>query len=53
MSMSEASPWAPDAAQARRAETEAAQALELFHPAVKTWFERRFPHGPTQAQARG
>ena len=28
-------------------------ALELFHPAVRAWFERRFVHGPTQAQARG
>ncbi|MFI5307461.1 MAG: DEAD/DEAH box helicase, partial [Polyangiales bacterium] len=24
-----------------------------FHPAVGAWFERRFPHGPTEAQARG
>ena len=24
-----------------------------FHPAVQTWFERRFPAGPTPAQARG
>jgi ATP-dependent Lhr-like helicase len=28
-------------------------ALELFHPAVRTWFERRFPHGPTEAQGQG
>lgn len=28
-------------------------ALELFHPAVRAWFERRFPHGPTEAQALG
>jgi ATP-dependent helicase Lhr and Lhr-like helicase len=24
-----------------------------FHPAVRRWFETRFPHGPTGAQARG
>ncbi|MBV9001058.1 MAG: DEAD/DEAH box helicase, partial [Solirubrobacterales bacterium] len=28
-------------------------ALERFHPAVRTWFERRFPDGPTEAQADG
>jgi ATP-dependent Lhr-like helicase len=28
-------------------------ALERFHPAVRTWFERRFPDGPTEAQAGG
>jgi ATP-dependent helicase Lhr and Lhr-like helicase len=27
--------------------------LERFHPAVRTWFERRFPNGPTEAQAEG
>jgi ATP-dependent helicase Lhr and Lhr-like helicase len=27
--------------------------LEAFHPAVRTWFERRFPDGPTEAQAEG
>jgi ATP-dependent Lhr-like helicase len=27
--------------------------LERFHPAVRVWFERRFPDGPTQAQAGG
>jgi ATP-dependent Lhr-like helicase len=27
--------------------------LEAFHPAVRTWFERRFPDGPTPAQAGG
>ena len=26
--------------------------LDSFHPAVRTWFERRFA-GPTEAQARG
>ncbi|HEX9311357.1 MAG TPA: DEAD/DEAH box helicase, partial [Actinomycetota bacterium] len=26
---------------------------ELFHPAVRTWFERRFPDGPTLPQAGG
>ena len=24
--------------------------LELFHPAVRLWFERRFPEGPTPPQ---
>jgi ATP-dependent Lhr-like helicase len=27
--------------------------LSLFHPAVRGWFERRFPSGPTEPQARG
>jgi ATP-dependent helicase Lhr and Lhr-like helicase len=27
--------------------------LERFHPAVRVWFERRFPEGPTDAQAGG
>ncbi|MGH3225752.1 MAG: DEAD/DEAH box helicase, partial [Streptosporangiaceae bacterium] len=27
--------------------------LETFHPAVRTWFERRFPGGPTEPQAAG
>ncbi|MGH9051735.1 MAG: DEAD/DEAH box helicase [Acidimicrobiia bacterium] len=27
--------------------------LETFHPAIRTWFERRFPEGPTEPQARG
>src|SRR5436305_8297396 len=27
--------------------------LESFHPAVRTWFARRFPEGPTAAQAEG
>jgi ATP-dependent helicase Lhr and Lhr-like helicase len=27
--------------------------LERFHPAVRTWFKRRFPDGPTEAQAGG
>src|SRR5262245_43927190 len=29
------------------------EALASFHPAVRTWFERRFPGGPTEAQAQG
>jgi ATP-dependent helicase Lhr and Lhr-like helicase len=37
----------------RAAERPPQLALELFHPAVRTWFERRFPHGPTEAQAQG
>ena len=28
-------------------------ALEAFHPAVRCWFERRFPDGPTEPQERG
>jgi ATP-dependent helicase Lhr and Lhr-like helicase len=27
--------------------------LESFHPAVRAWFERRFPDGPTSPQAEG
>src|SRR5262245_37630685 len=27
--------------------------LDRFHPAVRAWFERRFPEGPTEAQAGG
>ncbi len=27
--------------------------LDSFHPAVRTWFARRFPAGPTAPQARG
>jgi len=27
--------------------------LETFHPAVAEWFRRRYPGGPTQAQAEG
>jgi ATP-dependent Lhr-like helicase len=27
--------------------------LERFHPAVRVWFERRFPGGPTEAQVGG
>jgi ATP-dependent helicase Lhr and Lhr-like helicase len=27
--------------------------LDLLHPAVRTWFERRFPAGPTTPQADG
>ena len=29
------------------------QVLDSFHPAVRTWFERRFPAGPTPSQASG
>jgi ATP-dependent Lhr-like helicase len=28
-------------------------ALASFHPAVRAWFERRFPQGPTEPQAAG
>src|SRR5438445_2361208 len=31
----------------------ASAALAGFHPAVRTWFERRFPAGPTPGQAGG
>jgi ATP-dependent helicase Lhr and Lhr-like helicase len=27
--------------------------LDSFHPAVRAWFERRFPAGPTEPQAAG
>jgi len=27
--------------------------LDRFHPAVRVWFEGRFPNGPTEAQAGG
>src|SRR6202163_2231798 len=27
--------------------------MTAFHPAVRTWFERRFPEGPTPAQSEG
>src|SRR5580704_11176330 len=27
--------------------------LESFHPAIRTWFERRFPAGPTEPQTQG
>ena len=27
--------------------------LETFHPAVREWFTRRFPSGPTEPQAGG
>jgi ATP-dependent Lhr-like helicase len=29
------------------------EVLDAFHPAVRTWFERRFPEGPTEAQGGG
>ncbi|MGA3215266.1 MAG: DEAD/DEAH box helicase [Acidimicrobiales bacterium] len=29
------------------------EALQGFHPAVAEWFSRRYPAGPTQAQAEG
>src|SRR5512145_650928 len=27
--------------------------LGVAHPAVRAWFERRFPEGPTEPQAQG
>ena len=35
------------------ATAEPTDVLSQFHPAVRTWFERRFPYGPTEAQAGG
>src|SRR3954463_15434732 len=35
------------------AQDDGAGALAGFHPAVATWFARRFPDGPTEPQARG
>ena len=29
------------------------EALASFHPAVRAWFDRRFPAGPTEPQAEG
>ena len=28
-------------------------ALDLFHPAIRRWFQRRFPEGPTEPQEQG
>ena len=28
-------------------------AIDSFHPAVRTWFTRRFPKGPSEPQAVG
>ncbi|MES1186892.1 MAG: DEAD/DEAH box helicase [Myxococcales bacterium] len=53
MSMSETLPWTRNDAPVSVEPDSDATALALFHPAVRAWFERRFPHGPTQAQARG
>ena len=51
--MSEGLPWIREAEPASQEQRQGDAALALFHPAVRTWFERRFPHGPTQAQALG
>ncbi|HEY6081536.1 MAG TPA: DEAD/DEAH box helicase [Polyangiaceae bacterium] len=57
MSTAEHVSWAAPGAEQRARELQAdpasQAALALFHPAVRTWFERRFPHGPTEAQAQG
>jgi ATP-dependent Lhr-like helicase len=29
------------------------EAIASFHPAIRAWFERRFPLGPTEPQALG
>jgi ATP-dependent helicase Lhr and Lhr-like helicase len=52
MSMSQSTPWVQETARSDETPDER-RALELFHPAVRTWFERRFPQGPTEAQTRG
>jgi len=33
--------------------TNVPSSLSKFHPIVRAWFERRFPEGPTEPQARG
>jgi ATP-dependent helicase Lhr and Lhr-like helicase len=33
--------------------SDASGILQRFHPAIRTWFERRFPDGPTEAQTGG
>jgi ATP-dependent Lhr-like helicase len=33
--------------------SDASGILQRFHPAVRVWFERRFPDGPTEAQTGG
>ena len=40
---------APEPAEAGAAP----RGLADFHPAVRTWFERRFPEGPSEPQAQG
>ncbi|HYP90822.1 MAG TPA: DEAD/DEAH box helicase, partial [Polyangiaceae bacterium] len=52
MSMSHCLPGEPQLATDGSADDEQ-RALALFHPAVRAWFERRFPQGPTNAQTRG
>ncbi|PWU16904.1 MAG: hypothetical protein C5B48_16690, partial [Candidatus Rokuibacteriota bacterium] len=34
-------------------DTDGRSILARFHPAVRTWFDRRFPEGPTEAQTGG
>ncbi|MFP3902433.1 MAG: DEAD/DEAH box helicase, partial [Acidimicrobiia bacterium] len=41
------------AASTTRAPEGAPRGLADFHPAVRTWFERRFPDGPSEPQAQG
>jgi len=53
MAMSETLSWAAKQAPPGLEASAPHPALGLFHPAVRTWFERRFPHGPTEAQAQG
>jgi ATP-dependent Lhr-like helicase len=53
MSMSESLPFTSPLPRQLSESSAEESALALFHPAVRTWFERRFPHGPTQAQTQG
>jgi ATP-dependent Lhr-like helicase len=43
-------PWRVSTRAPLPTSSEAPGALEGFHPAVRTWFERRFPDGATEAQ---
>jgi ATP-dependent helicase Lhr and Lhr-like helicase len=53
MTMSESLPRSVERSQTNARTPAEAHALTLFHPAVRSWFERRFPHGPTHAQTLG
>ncbi|HKY39751.1 MAG TPA: DEAD/DEAH box helicase [Polyangiaceae bacterium] len=53
MTLSETLPWTHKTEQGSASQRVSQLALELFHPAVRAWFERRFPQGPTEAQALG
>ena len=53
MSISEVLAWTSGGATPAVEQDANERALALFHPAIRAWFERRFPHGPTEAQAQG